>query len=261
LGPGPDADRGAAVLATGQGKPTGLAVSSGRLFWANEDDGTIVACDAASCVATLTTIASGLTVPRGVTVEGAHVLFVSEAGVGQCPTTGCPGAPTSLIAAVDFGVAADADRVVATRFPDLLAECPRDGCPPDTEPVQLAFGQGMMGVWLTSDTIYFTRFGTQNLDQCPIDTDCLTTGTTFQTSVASAVSVIADDQYVYWARTDYLNFPTPSFTGEIVRCPLAGCDGDPEILVSDAEPFGIALDGSTLYYTDHAAGTIHRQPL
>jgi hypothetical protein len=51
----------------------------------------------------------------------------------------------------------------------------------------------------------------------------------------------ADNEYLYW---------TLGGAGSVVRCPLAGCNGEPEVIVSsEADPIHVAVDETAVYYT------------
>lgn len=74
------------VLATGQMRPSGIAVDATRIYWANQDDGTIKALDRGS--AAPNTFAADATTPIGVAIDTSDVFWTSNTGGGCNPKDG-----------------------------------------------------------------------------------------------------------------------------------------------------------------------------
>jgi hypothetical protein len=63
----------------------------------------------------------------------------------------------------------------------------------------------------------------------------------YRTPPPPALGLAVDDSYVYWSEN--------VLVGSIVRCPLSGCSGAPEVVATPVRvPAGLWLDGSSLYF-------------
>jgi hypothetical protein len=252
------------VLATNQMKPTGLAVDSTTIYWANETAGTVVSCPKNGCgTSTPTTLASNLTTVRGVAVDATYVYFDDASGVQRCPLAGCGGnAPTQIMPG-NFGVAVGSGNAYSTAFPGNLFVCPVTGCDAGTD---IGNAMGMTGVGVDSTYVYFTQWGSQHVSRCALagcDFDAGFGNAAFHiaNNEPNAVSVAPSAPNVYWTVSHYQQV-TSTFTGHIASCPIAGCpDAGPTTVIGDPnmEPFGIAIDATYIYWTDYVAGTVNRR--
>lgn len=66
--------------------------------------------------------------------------------------------------------------------------------------------------------------------------------------------VAVTSTHFYWASSDLSN-------GAVVRCPISGCAGSPQVLSQPDEPTGLAVDATHVYWADHNGTTIARKPL
>jgi hypothetical protein len=252
------------VLATNQMKPTGIAVDSMSVYWANEVAGTVVSCPLGGCgSSTPTTLASGLTTARGVAVDASFVYFVDSNGVERCPLKGCGMSTPTPIMPASFNVALGGGNAYATFFPGNLFVCPATGCDAGTD---IGNAMGMTGVAVDSTYVYCTQWGSQHVTRCPLtgcNNDAGFGGAAFHiaSNEPNAVSVVVDAPNVYWAVSHYQQ-TTSTFTSHIASCPIAGCpDAGPTTVIGDQgmEPYGVAIDATYIYWTDYVAGTVNRR--
>ncbi len=81
--------------------------------------------------------------------------------------------------------------------------------------------------------------------------------TTLAESVPGAFAVAVTDEHVYWGTWDMA-----ALHGEIVRCPLQGCTGAPEVVEPEAgNVIDLNVDGDHVYWFDSQMGKIKRKPL
>ena len=264
-------------LARRQGLPTGVAVRGERVFWANQETGTVVSCPTSGCPESgPTMLASGQSKPTGIGVNGEFVFWVAEAGAGmfsvlRCPLAGCGAeAPVALLSdsGTGYGLAvSEAAFYVAAG--ERLLRCPLAGCMPATAEV-LVTGKRISGVAVNATHFYYTRLSMVSL----------TSSTVFRCPVAGCgprsadeddlggsgvwhVSVAIDERAVYWTESKeaWAGVPPHTFwTNRVNRCPIAGCQPYAPSTITSGEisPWGIAVDANYFYWSEYWKGRIIR---
>lgn len=256
---------GPIVIASDQQSPTGIAIDSTRVYWANQDEGTIVACPLTGCgAATPTVLASDQAMLRGIAVDADSIYFVDAPDDGDrrvlsCPISGCADEPVVLLDLVGTNVANDVhvagDTFYYGAWP-LFGSCPTSGCSPEN---QLAFsGAPVVSIDTDQQFLYSARYGWGEIRRCNLP-DC--SDEVVLASDTVPLSVAVDDTHVYFANYDYFEF-FDSDEREILRCPLSGCgDQMPEVVQSgDISPYAIEVDAERLYYTNVEQGTVVSLP-
>lgn len=246
---------GEPLVVEGLDRPTALAVYGGRVYWIEEGAGSVRSCPTTgTCADAITTLADGLVAPKGLAVTDAGVFFTTGDRVLRCPLGGCGGSAGEDRMSGNYAVAADATTLVASRFPADLLSCPIAGCAPGTE-TELTHLMGIEAVAMNDATIYFSRLGTRLISRCS-RLDCAATDETFLSPAAGVTQLALGDARLVWAESSY---EVSGVDGRLLACPTSLCT-EPEVLLAtpDIAPYGVALDGGVLYWSDYAAGTIRR---
>jgi hypothetical protein len=148
-----------------------------------------------------------------------------------------------------WGIRVTDDAVYLAAWPTVL-RCPKTGCFDEGE----AVGTGsVVALDVDDDSLYLSYAGWRQVGRCPV-TGCEDTGT-FLTEI-QPFGIAVDESHVYLADYDYFELAggAPS---RLVRCGIEGCDDAPEVVASDVMgPFGVAVSGDRLYYSDLEAGTV-----
>lgn len=262
-------------VSRGEAFPTGIAGNATHLFWANDQDGTIVRCPILGCGAERTVMASGQAKPTGVAVDATTVYWVAESAGGfvvrRCPLAGCGGSqPTDVLmdAGKAWGIAVGAGALYLATGTRLL-RCSIDGCARAT-PTVLVSGDRITGIAVSATHFYFLRMPRAadsrfpGLYRCPVagcgprevDEDQVYSG------IVGGISLSADATNVYW--TEYPEYwPQVQIANalpRIARCPLAGCApyAPGTVAFGEIAPWGIAVIGDYFYWTDMRKGRVTR---
>jgi hypothetical protein len=153
----------------------------------------------------------------------------------------------------DGGADADASSTTDSPFADAPAsEAASDAasCP---DPCVLATGLNHPFL-MTSDStgVYWSEFGDAlgsgngYVKGCPV-TGCGAGPTVYAQGLANPRGVAVDSTNIYFGAG-----------GAIYTCPRGGCNGGPTQLVSANQPYGVAVDGTYVYWVDYADSTVHR---
>ena len=164
--------------------------------------------------------------------------------IGTDATTDAP-----VDAPVDCGdTTASADNCGRCGHSCLGGMCKASAC----QAVEIANGQGTVGgIAVDATHVYFASIANNSVSRVP------KTGGTVQPIASSpdvdiAKRVAVDATHVYWANADCCS-------ESIARCPITGCVGAAQVIASVEEGFGLALDGTFVYWADHNGGLVQRR--
>ena len=262
-------DAGSTTIASGQQAPTGLDVDAVNVYWANQDDGTIVTCPKSGCAgAQPTVLVTGQTEIRGVSVDATSVYWMTEqfsdaspnnTFAYKCPISGCTGAPELLLQTAAFrpnDIQVFNGNAYFTHWPGITI-CPVSGC--SNTPETLASGQGPLAIAVDAQYVYIGRIGSQRVQRCAAPQCALTDGIDMLTGVRP-ISVAVDATSLYVSDYDVFQWIATDGPVEprILKCPIAGCGTNaPTVFASGAiSPYAIAVDADRVYFTNFVQGTV-----
>lgn len=133
----------------------------------------------------------------------------------------------------------------------LGGACVDGGC----QPVELASGQGEVGgVAVDGTSVYFTSLTANVVARVGKDGGTVQPYASGAPIVKDARRIAVDATHVYWVDSELGD-------GAVVRCPLAGCAGAPEVLAHPEEPTGLAVDPKHVVWADRNGSVIGRWAL
>lgn len=225
---------------------------------------------AAACHAVLSIIASGLPFPKDIAIDGTSVYWTTagttNGTVMKAPLSGVPvgSAPTTLASGQNLplpypegfphGITVDGTSVYWTTAGTLVnsytdgtvMKVPLSGVPDGGTPTMLVANQSLpLGIAVDGTSVYWTNYDSGQIQKMPL-TGVLLSGTPTTLAPATYPEGIAVDRTaVFWI----------DGSGTIVTAPLSGVPDGGSIGLGDTLPTtgiarGIALGGSSLYWTD-----------
>jgi hypothetical protein len=239
--------------------PTRLAVYGGTVYWAT--DGLLLSCSTDGCPGGPTVLSSGALRPTDIAV-GAAGIYVGDLNQGALLVYPLAGGanPTAVWSSFAAPAAIALGRTTvyfATTGVSLLS-CGAAGC--------ATIVSGGMPTALALDGTY-VYIGTQALMSpgtvgwCPEapDAGCAAGPKLLTSRVTYCAGIAGDGTNVYFsdrgmARSD--GGSVFSGLGRVAKCPLAGCAGNPTPVAGFVNlPQQIAVDGTTVYWTDFGSST------
>ncbi len=191
-------------------------------------------------------------------VDGTNVYWLSILGnpgyqIVECAIGGCGGAPTVLangfMSFADTLVVGNGDVIWGEVGNDTLDECSVAGC--NDQPTQLTHAlpaqlatDGQSVYWLTNTG---SSSSGNALMTCAIG-GCGEAPTQLwsEPSADFGQEIAVDDTYVYWL----------TYSGELLECGKAGCNGQPTTLASGLQnPSLLVVDGKNAYWISSTAST------
>jgi hypothetical protein len=230
-------DGGASVtLASSQNHPAGIAVDAASVYWINSGNGT----NGTVMTATLdggaiTALATGQSDPKGIAVDDVSVYWTNTTGEsdgnGTLLKMPLGGGPIATLASV-----------------------------PPNDPYGVVLG-GSIALYGTN------AYWTGGEDGQSVMKVARSGGTdvTLASGQFNPADIAVDATGVYWTNEgSWGNFPggfpsPPPINGSVMKAPL---DGGPATTLScgEGEPFGIAVDATSIYWTNAVSGTVMKLP-
>jgi hypothetical protein len=245
------------VLASGSwNRTTRLAVASGHVYWATQN--LLLSCPTDGCAASgPTTLWASPLAPTDIAVDEATVYFGDSIGnrLMTCPIGGCSGSPAVLWSSSEppTAIALDGATVYFATVGISLLSCAASGC----APVIVGGTPTAIAVAGTSICLGTRTAGSPGaIASCPA-THCSAGLTLLTSRVSYCQGIAADATEVYFTDLGIADGGgAPSGTGRVSKCPIAGCDAGPTPVAGFVSfPQQIAVDDTTVYWTDFGSGT------
>ncbi|HEY4013927.1 MAG TPA: hypothetical protein VGM06_11360 [Polyangiaceae bacterium] len=115
--------------------------------------------------------------------------------------------------------------------------------------------------WMTSDAnnVYWTEYGDTDgagngsVKSCPV-AGCGPGGpVVLAIGLTNPRGIAVDAQNVYFATATY-----SALSGAIWKCAVGGCNGSPTQIAPAAIPWGVAVDGTSVYFADNDDNTVRK---
>jgi hypothetical protein len=244
--------QGVVTLYQGPSRVAGLAVDETHLYAELEaipgapSGLTLVSCEFSSCAGTLGEMAK-IAYPSGRLLLSEGELFwwdtLDDASrLVSCPVAGCPSGPHLLTNGGAPRIAADADNIYWLQGYNRIARCARAGC---TQP-ELVHEDSPYSHWdykgriaIAGDFLYVQYTG-QDHTVFRVRRDGSGDETVaYEGSLVGSIATNADNLFV----------ATSVLTGTMLRCPIDGCSGPPDVLATgQAWPIEMVLDDAIYWF-------------
>ena len=260
----------ATVLETARLGPRGIVVDASRFYITNHGSVSIEAGDKTDG-SNLVIVAGVAVFPESLVLDGANVYWTNNSNllgaVGQISQGGGPWYDMARDLPSPTAFALDANNFyVATGSPNQspsctttsyvngiitcnkLSGCFKTGCPATGGPTVLVSATVRpSGVAVDGSTLFWTSRQGKYLKRCALPA-CSAPETVIGTGLGGPTDVRVADGYVYVADTD---------GGAVLRCPTTGQCATPTIITNQqADPLMLAVDATSVYFTNFAKGAI-----
>jgi hypothetical protein len=198
---------------------------------------------------TTVTLSSSISNPVALAFDSLNTwLYVADSGTNALERFKTDGSQYSVVlGSVDTlpettqTIALDANNVYVSGYSGTVYFCPLTGSCGAGSVALSGLGLGLEGIFSDGTHLWAAALGGSAVYECGAGHAC-GTPTPIAAGQAAPRSVVADTSYVYW--TD---------STQIMRCPVAGCAGNPEVYVSGINAplsWMLAQDDTALYWND-----------
>lgn len=230
-----------------------LLVDEQRLYWQSSDQA-FRSCLKENCRSSIVTYtassdmdSAGIQLHANIAVSHGQAFWLANPPRGtlySCPTTGCQ-KPTRLLrdpALPDgYGLAADGGHVYWLSTKDVY-QCAAAGC--GNSPARAPFSEGALPVFFGGDAFWIQRSnGSSRIRRAPRDGSAAAVSLVERVDAGfGAIQEIAiNARYAYWLDD----------TSRVLRCPLSGCDAEPDVLEAEAgDKQRLRADERGVYWLD-----------
>jgi hypothetical protein len=256
----PPWDGGVPITIATDEQPANLAVDGNYIYWENSS-GSALDCPLTGCPSNTPTILSigdvGYASFGTLAVGGGSAFFVDALdNIADCSGAGCGNSPTSFSSSPTESYQSLVNDAANLYFTDTTSiySCPLGGTCAFPNTLATAPSAYLGPLAVSSTEVYFVDDGpvTQSIRAVPI-----AGGKERKVCVSSVledvVAMVVTPAYVYFTTYD-----DPS---SIYQCSTAG-GSPPSVYMSDTDPYGLATDGASLYWTNNVGlGSVATCPI
>ncbi len=215
-------NQGPVAMVTGRNGPIQPYLFGGTLYWSESNSGEILSCVLGNCGTPPQIHASGQDFPSGLASDGTNLYW----GGNDVAGTDVFGVP------ITGGTPTDLTSGVPVMIPS--------------------------GVAVDSSNVYFgdnpTDGGVSSIVSCP--TSGCGAGGTLATTIGTNLS--NPDAMTVVGSTLYFT----TYFGGVYSCPTSGCGAGPTLVQASSNGvYGVAVSGTSIYWSEQTTGTVNRCPL
>ena len=258
---------GAATPVSAWSSLSGVAVDNGKLFWVAYDAvGTGLIPDGGdnndsygglwSCTLPACTDKKLIDKPNNankIVAAGGYIYITGEDDVRRVKEDGTGEEILNNVVSQSFGIAVDSANVYFDSIATTIMRCPLDGGP-STDIGPVGDTTGLLA--LDDQRVFWTFYSSQasGLKGSVYSTTKANPGDriSYGDKNIASTAVASDGANVYWLNDSTYDQFTPNPDGELRTCPVAGCVGDPTLLLGGMLGASqIKIDGNAVYFLEY----------
>lgn len=234
------------LLASGQARPDGIAVDNAFVYWANNNDGTVMKLSLGGGAPVA--LASGQTTPSALALDptNSFLYWTNDGNPGAVMRVNLStSAVSTVIGGINnaYGVAVDANFVyVAAESDDYIFKV----LPTGGGVVQITKLQNNpFALAIDQNNVYFTNAASGGDARQAAKTDTMVDGTVLGKVVGIPGGIASDGTHVY-------------FTGDntLFRATVGQANSAKAVAMNQSGASFVAVDAQSVYWTNYTAGTV-----